>query len=95
MLKSTPINQKMGDGLHVALATLIAVCSDGEIKTVEVCATGFATSALLCLKKGDTVTVTGPLSIVDLVDKHGRHQQAFLMVATKVASPYDHLDLVT
>ena len=88
-LKSTPTQQKTGKmGPPIAFATLIASCSDGQVQTVEVCAIGEVMAVLLRLQKGDSVAVSGPLSLVAFVDKHGKQQQRFSMVATQVTSQY-------
>ena len=85
----TPTERMGKSGKPFALAKIRTATTDGESQFVSVIAFDNAPmAALLALKEGDSVAVTGPLKVGTWVDKEGNHRPALDIVAQQVLTVY-------
>lgn len=85
----TPTQRTGKNGKPFALAKLRATSTDGEVQFVSVIAFDDGpVAALLGLKEGDSVAVTGPLKVGTWQDKDGNHRPALDVVAQQVMTVY-------
>lgn len=85
----TPTQRNGKNGKPFALAKLRATSTEGEAQFVSVIAFDDGpVAALLALKEGDSVAVTGPLKVGTWQDKEGNHRPALDVVAQQVLSVY-------
>ena len=85
----TPTQRTGKSGKPFALAKVRTPTTEGESVFVSVIAFDDApVAALLALKEGDSVAVTGPLKVGTWQDKEGNHRPALDVVAQQVLSVY-------
>ena len=85
----TPTQRTGKSGKPFALAKVRTPTTEGESVFVSVIAFDDApVAALLALKEGDSVAVTGPLKVGTWQDKDGNHRPALDVVAQQVLTVY-------
>lgn len=85
----TPTQRTGKSGKPFALAKVRTPTTEGESVFVSVIAFDDGpVAALLALKEGDSVAVTGPLKVGTWQDKEGNHRPALDVVAQQVLSVY-------
>lgn len=86
-LYGQPTQRTTKAGKPFAVAKLRVATTEGESTFVSVVAfDDVPVAALLALKEGDSVAVTGPLKVGTWQDKDGNHRPALDVVAQQVMS---------
>ncbi|MDD2608397.1 MAG: single-stranded DNA-binding protein [Giesbergeria sp.] len=84
-----PAQRSGKNGKLFALAKLRATGTDGQAQFISVIAFDDGpVAALLALKEGDSVAVTGPLKVATWQDKEGNHRPSLDIVAQQVMTVY-------